>query len=193
VTPISLGIFASANLSAGATSYESIASTLVGSGGSANIDFTSITGTYSHLQLRYYIPSLPSAADAISIRLGNGSIDTNANYSYHGLYGYSGGAKGSLGGTDTTQVELHFVPAGNTTPFNGVVDILDYANTNKYKTVRSLSGHDANNTSTNLGQIWFNSGSWRNTSAITHLRFFYTSGGNFPQYTRVSLYGIKSA
>lgn len=188
-----LGIWASSKSTVAATSFESIASTLVGSGGSANIDFTSIAGTYSHLQLRYYIPSLPSAADTICIRLGNGSIDTNANYSYHGLYGYSGGARGSLSGADTNEVQLHFVPAGNTTQFSGIVDILDYANTNKYKTVRSLSGHDANSTSTNLGQIWFNSGLWRNTSAITHLRFFYSSGGNFPQYTRVSLYGIKAA
>jgi hypothetical protein len=53
VTPISLGIFASANQSAGTTSYESIAVSTVGSGGASSVSFTSIPGTYSHLQIRY--------------------------------------------------------------------------------------------------------------------------------------------
>jgi hypothetical protein len=46
-----LGIIASSKLSA-VGDYESIATVTVGSGGAANVEFTSIPATYTHLQLR---------------------------------------------------------------------------------------------------------------------------------------------
>ena len=46
-----LGILAS-SYPAVSTSYESIATVTVGSGGAANVEFTSIPGTYTHLQIR---------------------------------------------------------------------------------------------------------------------------------------------
>ena len=47
-----LGILDSGAAAAAATSFESIATVTVGSGGAANVEFTSIPGTYTHLQLR---------------------------------------------------------------------------------------------------------------------------------------------
>ena len=49
-----LGIWASQNYSRYSItgSYESIATVTVGSGGSSYIEFTSIPGTYTHLQIR---------------------------------------------------------------------------------------------------------------------------------------------
>jgi hypothetical protein len=70
-----------------------------------------------------------------------------------------------------------------------VCDILDYTNTNKYKTVRSLSGHDQNGS----GYVTLMSGSWRNTAAITSITILRDSGGaNLTQYSQFALYGIKS-
>jgi predicted patatin/cPLA2 family phospholipase len=70
----------------------------------------------------------------------------------------------------------------------GVIDILDYANTNKYKTVRALSGHDNNGS----GYVNFESGLWMSTSAITSIKLF-TAGNVYAQYTQFALYGIKGA
>jgi hypothetical protein len=68
-----------------------------------------------------------------------------------------------------------------------VVDILDYANTNKYKTVRSLGGIDNNGS----GFLMYNSGLWMNTSAITSLSFTFDSPNTFTEYTQFALFGIK--
>jgi hypothetical protein len=66
------------------------------------------------------------------------------------------------------------------------MDILDYANTNKYKTTRTLIGRDRNG----AGIMLFHSGLYQSTNAITSLKFF-PSTGNFAQYTQFALYGIK--
>ena len=67
-----------------------------------------------------------------------------------------------------------------------VIDILDYANTNKYKTYRSLTGGDANGS----GQVLLRSSNWRSTSAVTSMTL-YPGVGNFTQYSSFALYGIK--
>jgi hypothetical protein len=74
--------------------------------------------------------------------------------------------------------------------FGGVViDILDYKNTNKYKTVRILSGTEYNNSN---GGVSFNSGLWQNTDAITTITL-QPSGANFAEYSQFALYGIKGS
>jgi hypothetical protein len=70
-----------------------------------------------------------------------------------------------------------------------VIDILDYANTNKYKTIRSLSGTSYNN---NNGAVGLFSGSWRNTNAITAITL-QASAANLAQYSQFALYGIKGS
>jgi hypothetical protein len=65
------------------------------------------------------------------------------------------------------------------------LDILDYKDTNKYKTVRDLSGLDANGS----GGVEFGSGLWMNTAAINTLKVYAI--GNLVQYTQFALYGVK--
>jgi hypothetical protein len=68
-----------------------------------------------------------------------------------------------------------------------IIDILDYANNNKNKTVRYLGGYDANGS----GRMVFGSGLWLNTAAITSITLEgleYTS--NYNQYSSFALYGI---
>jgi len=69
-----------------------------------------------------------------------------------------------------------------------IVDILDYANTNKYTTMRSLSAYDANGS----GLVWFQSLLWMNTNAITNIKIIRSTSG-FNQYSHFALYGIKGA
>ena len=68
-----------------------------------------------------------------------------------------------------------------------IIDILDYANTNKFKTVKAIGGYDAN------GSGWpsVNSAVYRETNAVSSIKF--SSGGSLAQYSQFALYGVKSA
>jgi hypothetical protein len=69
-----------------------------------------------------------------------------------------------------------------------IFDILDYTNTNKYKTVRMLGGVDFNGS----GEVDFMSGLWLNTSAITRIDFLPSyQSTQFQQYSSFALYGIR--
>jgi len=188
MTPPILGIWASgAQPAANATSFESIATVSVGSGGQSEIDFTSISSNYNHLQIRGIAKDSNSTTQQLRMRF-NG--DTGSNYTLHHILG--DGASASAGsGTNTTHIQMVYCVSLNSyTAFGGaVIDILDYKNTNKYKTVRALAGYDRNGSDS---YISFNSGLWMNTNAITSIKLFLT-GANFSQYSHFALYGIKGA
>jgi hypothetical protein len=191
VTPISLGIFASANQGAAAGSFESIATVTVGAGGSSSVTFSSIPATYTHLQIRN-IARTTASQDRDSIKLTFNS-DTGSNYARHSLWG-SGSAASAYGAASEAYVLLtDFAAASATASIYGaaITDILDYANTNKYKTVRSLGGVDLNAAVTVYDGL--NSGLWQNTNAITSITLTPFTGSNFAQYSHFALYGIKGA
>jgi hypothetical protein len=72
-----------------------------------------------------------------------------------------------------------------------VIDILDYANTNKYKTIRALTGMDTNSS---VGVIIPRSCLWTNTSAITSIELKSVGGSyDFVEHSHFALYGIKAA
>jgi hypothetical protein len=192
VSPI-LGVFASANQGQFISypAFESIATVSVGGGGAASAEFTSIPSTYTHLQIR----GIPKAAGTANIAV-NGLVqfnsDTGSNYSRHLLDG--NGSVGTATGS-ASQSSIVFCPipdsniSGSANTFAGfVMDILDYANTNKNKTVRTLSGYDLNDAT--YGALRFYSGLWMNTNAITSIKF-YADGVNLAQYSHFALYGIK--
>ena len=168
------------------TAYESIATVTVGSGGAANIEFTSIPSTYQHLQIRAIFRN-SNATDTTYMRLNS---DTGSNYAWHTLRG-NGSSMTAAGSSSQTNMEIPFATYSGTTTsvFSGLVtDILDYKNTNKYKTIRNLGGADLNGS----GRIDFVSGLWQSTNAITTIRL-YPSSGNFAQYSKFGLFGIKGA
>jgi hypothetical protein len=184
-----IGIIASSGAGGVANSYESIATTTVGAGGSSTITFSSIPSTYQHLQLRTITRNTASATDGTWMRFNSDA--TSGNYVNHDIYGdgASAGAEAlttsQTGIIDTTLLSN----ASYTNIFNiSVIDILDYANTNKNKTVRTLSGLDVNGAG---GQILFRSGLWMSTSAISSITFVARGSGTFAQYSQIALYGIK--
>ena len=163
--------------------YDSIATVTVGSGGSSNIEFTSIPGTYTHLQIRM-IARKTGSGDNVNVQF-NGST---SGYSWHYFAGDGSSVfAGSL--TSGSNAVFAVVPESTATAncFGGTyLDILDYANTNKYKTTRSVSVNDRNTG----GGCFYLSGLWQDTSAITSIKLNAVSS-NFAQYTTASLYGIK--
>jgi hypothetical protein len=167
--------------------FDSIATTTVGAGGATTITFSSIPATYQHLQIRVLARTNRSAGvDIMSMRM-NG--DTGNNYSDHLLYG-DGASLSTDRNTTYGKINIQRVASDNLSanifsPFT--IDILDYANNNKNKTVRYLGGYDANGS----GRMVFGSGLWQNTAAITSITLEgleYTS--NYNQYSSFALYGI---
>ena len=170
-----------------------IRSYVVPSGGAASVTFSSIPSTYSHLQLRY-VSRMNTAAtwdyDKITF-----NSDTGSNYAWHHIYGNGASV---VAGNATTQTYAY---SGAMTSNNAgaslfgstVTDILDYTSTNKYKTVRSLTGYDNNGSGANdisKGAVFLRSGLWMNTNAITTITLTPDTG-SFVQYSLFSLYGIK--
>lgn len=191
MTPISLGIFASANTTVAATSFESIATTTVGSGGTSTITFSSIPSTYSHLQIRA-IARGGSASTLDAIKLNFNSDTSSSNYvTLHQIYGNgsSAAAQNSTGNGWIYQSYISGANAGASMFGAFVTDVLDYNSTNKYKTTRTLAGTDQNGS----GFITFGSGLWMSTSAITSIALVIDGGANFAQYSSFALYGIKGA
>jgi hypothetical protein len=185
MSPI-LGIMASSisGSKAVTNSYESIATVTVGSGGLGTASFTSIPGTYKHLQIRGFF----NQGGGNWINTTYNSDTTAGAYQWH--YPYADGSTLAAGYSGSSTLQ-HTVCAynANATNFGAFVfDILDYANTNKRKTGRSLVGMDANGSGFVMAPL---SSLWNNTSAIT--RIDLASTGTFAQYSSFALYGIKGA
>jgi len=178
----------SSGVAVSTSSYESISTVTVGSGGSSSISFTSIPGTYTHLQIRG-IARTVNAGTGASLIFVRANSDTASNYSAHYLGGDGSTAYAGAAANQTNMYNGIAVDNGYTAyTFSGfVLDVLDYANTNKYKTLRALSGGDGNG----LGEIYLFSGNWRSTSAITTLTL--NANTNFAQYSQFALYGIKGS
>ena len=160
----------------------------VGSAGAASVTFSSIPSTYTHLQIRAFCKCTTADSFVQSI-YGQFNSDTGSNYARHFLNG-SGSAVATNGFANQTSMFFGTnINATATSVFAAnVIDILDYANTNKYKTTRSFSGADNNG----AGFVQFMSGLWMNTAAITSITIL-PNADNFAQYSSFALYGIKGA
>ena len=166
--------------------FESIATTVLGSS-TPTITFSSIPATYKHLQLRYEARTdRANNEDIVQIRF---NTDSGANYSRHYLFG-DGASLGSGGVANETRMLTDGCTGASATSgiFGvGIVDVIDYADVNKYKTLRGLTAYDRNGG----GLIVVNSGSWRSTVAINTITVTSYYASNFVQYSHFALYGIK--
>jgi hypothetical protein len=191
-----LGIVASqisGHLFAPSGAYDSIATVNVSSA-TSSITFSSIPSTYTHLQLRG-ISRSSSGNNYDNLIIGFNS-DTGANYASHYLAG-NGATADSYAWTSDTAIRSFYTSGGGAISgvfAASVIDILDYANTSKFKTTRQLNGFDNNGTGTSnydKGTVDLSSGLWRSTSAISSINLQINAGVNFTQYSQFALYGIK--
>ena len=173
-----------------------IRSYVVPSGGVNTITFSSIPSTYTHLQIRGFAKNNQSAAG-----YGNSTVTaafngdtTYTNYRSHDIIGSGSGTPSAYANQASGYyAECGLAAWGNSTQTNMfaafVCDILEYTNTNKYKTVRFLGGKDGNGG----GDMVFGSSLWMSTSAITSITLYnYLSSLNFAQYSSFTLYGVKA-
>lgn len=182
MSPI-LGIWASQNYPRITNSYESIATVTLGSAASS-ISFSSIPSTYKHLQVRLFLKG--SLTDVgIDCFTSFNSDTTSTNYYSHYL---GGNGSGTFQGANANRYFGAMPGTNSTNVFSGVImDILDYANTNKYTTGRLIYGYDMNGS----GYVTMQSVLWKNTAAVNAISITSATGGNFQTYSQAALYGIR--
>ena len=129
-------------------------------------------GSLSALELKLAFPSKSVGLVGPANRLNGASVaaggGTSETCGYCGWIAQSGSTASAYGG--------------------GVLDILDYANTNKYKTIKILDGYDNNGSGFVDG---VRSGTWLSTSAMTSFTITNPASTNWVQYSHFALYGIK--
>ena len=182
------GLLSGAGAPASTNSWESIA-TLSGNGSSGTLSFTSIPSTFKHLQLRGIIREGSGGGTGdtfLGLQL-NG--DTTSSYALHYLIGDGASASAAGGATQSRAYSGIGVQAGAGANICGalIIDILDYQNTNKYKTTRVLSGDDRNG----AGAIALISGLWQSTSAVNRVDVYSKDGQSLSTLSKVALYGIR--
>jgi hypothetical protein len=163
--------------------------TVTADGTASSVTFTSIPQTYTHLQIRGIARNTAAGSGDYDLLMRYNS-DSGSNYARHRVYG-SGSAAAADAATSTTYAHGGLVLGGGAASnlFGGfVTDILDYTNTNKYKTSRFLAAYDANGS----GYIFFGSSVWMSTSAVTSITLS-TGSNNLANYSSFALYGIKTA
>ena len=157
-------------------SYDALVSYTVPSGGASSVTISGLPQSgYQHLQIRALLLPNSGGGNTNYIQL-NG--DTSANYSWHMLRN----ASALSGGGDVEMI----LPSAYGSPSSIIIDILDYTNTTKYKTIRAIGGGD-NNTA---GFVNFTSGNWRSTSSINSFKL-YSNSGSYLQYSNIAVYGIR--
>lgn len=173
-----------ASVSGEAGSYDLLETEILASSASS-VTFSSIPQDYKHLQIR-----MTTRNDPYSNLLLRLNADSGGNYAYHDLSGNGSSVTSSAGAGGQTSIVLTTTATTNQTTnvFSGVVcDILDYANTSKNTTVRTLGGV----ADSGYNHIQLRSGVWINTAAVTSLSVGHN--GNLVSGSRISLYGIKAA
>jgi hypothetical protein len=164
--------------------YEVIASVTVGSGGAANITFSSIPQTFTDLLIK---SSSRSSGAANSIILSfNGSA---ANFTTKGLVGTGSGSASSYTSTDALAGMTTRSTFTANTFSNNELYIPNYTSSNNKSS--SLDATQENNATESY--IQFNANLWSQTAAITSITLTPEISNTFAQYTTAVLYGIKNS
>jgi hypothetical protein len=182
------GVTASSNMSTKLTDFYQIATTTVGSGGASFVEFTSIPQDYTHLQIR--ATSRVNSGDSYQT-FAQFNSDTGSNYSIHYIYGNGSGVFSGAGANQTSASVGSSPGSSSSANVFGITvcDILDYRDTNKFKTTRAISGAERGATPS---YVFDPSGNWRSTNAITSIKLYPESGASFVQHSTFQLYGIKA-
>jgi hypothetical protein len=158
----------------------------------ANVEFTNIPQEYDDLQILALARTSRGTYGVDSLRFQfNG--DTTNSYSWHHIRG-DGSSIESSAGTNLAYMEAQRILGTSTGGSYGafVMDIEDYRNSNKYKTVLTMGGVDVNGTVGGIGGASVvASGNWRSFNPITSIKL-YGDAANFTSDSYFALYGVKS-
>jgi hypothetical protein len=175
-------------------SYDVLATTTLSSAASS-ITFANIPTEYTHLQIRAFARGTSTGnsdyREALRLRVNGDSAN---NYTLHRLWG--DGAAVTVAGVASRS---EFENAGMVQDGDGlanaygiaIIDILDYNSSVKYKTLKSFTGFDNNETgvSQKQGGVLLNSCLWAASIPITSVTLYCSA--NLAANSTVSIYGVK--
>jgi hypothetical protein len=169
-----------------ANTFELIASSTVGSGGAASIDFTSIPSTFTDLCLKVSARGANAGSSTFPMWIiFNGQTSNQNNKALVG--------NGTSAYADAdTKIYANITGASATSGTFGSVEfyIPNYAGSAN-KSV-SLDAVQENNTTTAYAEI--EAGLWSNTAAITSIKLQdYYATATFAEHSTAYLYGVKNA
>jgi hypothetical protein len=151
----------------------------------ASVTFSSIPATYEHLQLRCSLrDAVMGARSSTDLQFNS---DTGSNYTLHRIHAY-GSSKTAAGWASQTKLYAPNATGkdASSADYSGVVvDILDYANTNK-NTSCQFRSYVAG-----VPDVFFESGLWDDTSAVSTITL--TGSSVITRGSQYTLYGIKSS
>ncbi len=169
-----------------ANTYTLIASSTVGSGGAANIDFTSIPSTYTDLLIKLSgrdDRSGESVTDVL-IKFNN----STSNLTNIRLYG--NGTVSTSDSSSTGRVGVEPAPTATANTFgNFEIYIPNYAGSNN----KSYSADAVSENNATLSFQTLIAGLWSQTTAINQVTLYPGSSANFVQHSTAYLYGIKNS
>jgi hypothetical protein len=167
-----------------ATTYSLISSVTVGSGGAANIEFTSIPATYTDLLLKTSLRTDRALeVDGVLLSLNN----STSNFTVRRLLG-DGFTATSDTGTRALPIASAATATSNTFN-NSEIYFPNYTSAN-YK---SYSGDGVAENNATFARADLTAGLWSDTSVITSIKLTPSNGLNFVQYSTAYLYGISNA
>ena len=169
-----------------ANTFELIASSTVGAGGAASIDFTSIPSTYTDLCVVASIRPTGAGFDGCYIYLNNDQ--TSGRYTSRVLRSNSTTVASFVGG-DTSKTYIGELTPNTSNTFSNIsVWIPNYAGSNqKSMSIDSVGENNA----TDSYQV-LTAGLYNQTTAISQVSLRIASS-NIAQYSTAYLYGVKNA
>ena len=168
-----------------AATYILIASNTVGSGGAANIEFTSIPATYTDLLVLLSLRTENSSGgDTVRVQFNSSASDFTVKE-----VSSSGTAAGTSSRSDGY---IGFMNA-NTSTSNTFSSISLYIPNYASSTNKSYSVDKVSEQSGSEAYAEIIAGLWSQTAAITTLKFIPASGSDIAQHSTAYLYGISNA
>ena len=169
-----------------ANTYTLIASSTVGSGGAANIEFTSIPSTYTDLLVKLSSRSNRGGgqvSDGIAIQFNSSTSNLSMRY--------LDGNGSSAGSSTDTAIWTRTSASGATASTFGNAEyyIPNYAgSTNKSVSVDGVSENNATS-----AFVMLSAGLWSSSAAITSIKLVSINAENFVEYSTAYLYGISNS
>tara|TARA_R110000824_G_scaffold124182_1_gene282445 strand:- start:22 stop:558 length:537 start_codon:yes stop_codon:yes gene_type:complete len=161
-----------------------------------SVVFTGIPQTYEHLQLRVSARDDGAGSDysEVTLRFGpvGGSIDTGNNYYSKVMYAHNT-TIGAEAQPVADRLRCTFIAAPNDDAAQfggGVIDIMDYRNTNKNT---SAIWHGGNALAPTYPWIEFGGGLWDATGAIDQISVAGYAHGSLLRGSEFTLYGLNSS
>ena len=179
-----------------------ISAQTVGSGGAANITFSSIPQTYTDLRM-YMSTRVTNNGEGSNPPISRGEVtfnSTGTNYSIAMLYALPNQSptQNAAVGVGTVSSRSFYFGASSSALAShagafssSTVYIQDYTSTTKFKVYSIESVVETNSAS---GELDICSGCWNNNAAITSIKVNpYDLTASFAQYSTMYLYGISKS